>query len=97
MNKRRPRARPHSPAERGAQWQCGIGGRHAIIRFGGYRGVPCAGYMPIRTEIDHCPLWQRRRAWTRGVPVIVKEASPLLFSRWEPDCALVDGPLGRGS
>ena len=31
---------------------------------------------------------------TVGVPVIVKEASPLLFSRWEPDCTLVDGPFG---
>ena len=26
--------------------------------------------------------------------MIVKEASPLLFSRWEPDCTLVDGPFG---
>ncbi len=25
----------------------------------GYRGVPCAGYMPIRTEMIHCLRWQR--------------------------------------
>ena len=61
----------------------------------GYRGVPCAGYMPIRTEIDPLPAMAEAAAHGPvGVPVIVKEASPLLFSRWEPDCALVDGPFG---
>ena len=33
----------------------------------GYRGVPCAGYMPIRTEIDPTARDGRgRRTWTRG-------------------------------
>ena len=29
-----------------------------------------------------------------GVPVIQGAAQPLKFSRWEPDCALIDGPFG---
>ena len=61
----------------------------------GYRGVPTAGYMPIRTEIDPLPAMAEAAAHGPvGVPVIVKEAAPLLFSRWEPDCTLVDGPFG---
>ena len=61
----------------------------------GYRGVPTAGYMPIRTEIDPLPAMTEAAAHgSVGVPVIVKEAAPLLFSRWEPDCTLVDGPFG---
>ncbi len=61
----------------------------------GYRGVPCAGYMPIRTEIDPLPAMAEASAHGPvGVPVIVKEASPLLFSSWDPDCALVDGSFG---
>ena len=61
----------------------------------GYRGVPTAGYMPIRTEIDPLPAMAEAAAHGPvGVPVIVKGSAPLLFSRWEPDCTLVDGPFG---
>ena len=60
----------------------------------GYRGVATAGYMPIRTEIDPLPAMAEVAAHgCVGVPVIVKQAAPLLFSRWEPDCTLVDGPF----
>jgi 5-formyltetrahydrofolate cyclo-ligase len=61
----------------------------------GYRGVPLAGYMPIRTEIN--PLAAMAEAAAHGpvgVPVIQGEAQPLKFSRWEPDGALKDGPFG---
>ncbi len=61
----------------------------------GYRGVPLAGYMPIRTEIS--PLAAMAEAAAHGpvaVPVIRGEGLPLLFSRWEPDTPLVDGPFG---
>ena len=60
-----------------------------------YRGVPLAGYMPIRTEID--PLAAMEEAAAHGpvgVPVIEATARPLKFSRWEPDCVLRDGPFG---
>ena len=61
----------------------------------GYRGVPLAGYMPIRTEIS--PLAAMAEAAAHGpvgVPVIQGEAQPLKFSKWEPDGALKDGPFG---
>ncbi len=61
----------------------------------GYRGVPLAGYMPIRTEIDPLPAMAEAAAWGPvGVPVIRGEAQPLWFSRWSPDGDLVDGPFG---
>jgi 5-formyltetrahydrofolate cyclo-ligase len=61
----------------------------------GYRGVPLAGYMPIRTEINPIPAMAEAAAHGPvGVPVIQGEGQPLKFSRWEPDGALKDGPFG---
>jgi 5-formyltetrahydrofolate cyclo-ligase len=61
----------------------------------GYRGVPMAGYMPIRTEIAPLPAMAEADAHRPvGVPVIMAEAQPLKFARWEPDCTLQDGPFG---
>lgn len=68
---------------------------HLSEVLAGYRGVPLAGYMPIRTEIS--PLVAMAEASAHGpvgVPVIQGEATPLEFSRWEPDGALRDGPFG---
>jgi 5-formyltetrahydrofolate cyclo-ligase len=61
----------------------------------GYRGVPLAGYMPIRSEID--PLSAMAEAAAHGpvaVPVIAGAGLPLDFSLWEPGCALREGPFG---
>lgn len=61
----------------------------------GYRGVPLAGYMPIRTEIDPTAAMAEASAYGPvGVPVITGAGQPLLFSRWEPDAPLRDGPFG---
>lgn len=61
----------------------------------GYRGVPLAGYMPIRTEIDPLPAMAEAAAYGDvGVPVIMAEAAPLRFSRWQPGCVMTDGPFG---
>jgi 5-formyltetrahydrofolate cyclo-ligase len=61
----------------------------------GYRGVPLAGYMPIRTEINPLHAMAEAAAWGPvGVPVIQAEAQPLKFSRWEPDGEMIDGPFG---
>ncbi|WP_270729244.1 5-formyltetrahydrofolate cyclo-ligase [Shimia sp. Alg240-R146] len=68
---------------------------HLSEILAGYRGVPLAGYMPIRTEI--IPLAAMAEAAAHGpvgVPVIQGEAQPLEFSRWEPEGALRDGPFG---
>ena len=51
----------------------------------GYRGVPLAGYMPIRTEIN--PLAAMAEAAAHGpvgVPVIQCEAQPLRMSSCVP-------------
>ena len=61
----------------------------------GYRGVPIAGYMPIRTEIDPRPAMAEAVAYGPvGVPVITAEGLPLRFAKWEPDAEMTDGPFG---
>ncbi|WP_333713508.1 5-formyltetrahydrofolate cyclo-ligase [Yoonia sp.] len=61
----------------------------------GYRGVPLAGYMPMRTEIDPLPAMAEAAAHGPvGVPIIMARATPLRFRLWEPDCALIEGAFG---
>lgn len=68
---------------------------HLSEVLAGYRGVPLAGYMPIRTEIDPLPAMAEAAAHGPvGVPVIQGAGLPLKFSRWEPGCALRAGPFG---
>jgi len=68
---------------------------HLSSILAGYRGVPLAGYMPIRTEIDPLPAMAEAAAHGPvGVPVITGEGQPLLFSKWEPDTEMTDGPFG---
>lgn len=72
----------------------GVAG-HLSEVLAGYRGVPLAGYMPIRTEITPLAAMAEAAAYGPvGVPVIQGEAMPLRFSRWEPDGPLRDGPFG---
>lgn len=73
------------------------GGASGVLSsvLAGYRGVPLAGYMPIRTEIDPRPAMAEAAAHGPvGVPVIQAAGEPLRFSRWTPDGALRDGPFG---
>ncbi len=61
----------------------------------GHRGVPLAGYVPIRTEIDPLAAMAEASAYGPvGVPVIQGAGQPLQFSQWEPDLPLRDGPFG---
>lgn len=61
----------------------------------GYRGAPLAGYMPIRTEISPVATMAEASAHGPvGVPVIRGAGQPLWFSRWEPECEMVEGPFG---
>ncbi|MBE1294992.1 5-formyltetrahydrofolate cyclo-ligase [Phycobacter azelaicus] len=72
----------------------GVAG-HLSEVLAGYRGVPLAGYMPIRTEIDPMPAMAEAAAHGDvGVPVIQGEGLALRFSRWQPEGALRDGPFG---
>ncbi|WP_294622234.1 5-formyltetrahydrofolate cyclo-ligase [uncultured Roseovarius sp.] len=68
---------------------------HLSQVLAGHRGVPLSGYMPIRTEIDPVPAMEEAAAHGPvGVPVIQGKGLPLKFSRWEPGCALKEGPFG---
>lgn len=76
-----------------AAWPGASGALSEVLA--GYRGVPLSGYMPIRTEIDPLPAMAEAAAHGPvGVPVIQEAGQPLLFSRWEPDCAMKPGPFG---
>ncbi len=59
------------------------------------RGLPLAGYMPMRTEIDPLPAMATHAAQAPvGVPVIAARDAPLDFHVWTPDAAMQDGPFG---
>lgn len=61
----------------------------------GHRGVPLAGFLPIRTEIDPQPAMAEAAAYGPvGVPVIQGAGQALKFSKWEPDLPLREGPFG---
>ena len=60
----------------------------------GYRGVPIAGYLPIKTEIDPLSVMEEASAHSLvGVPVVQGNSKPLKFARWEPGCDLKKGPF----
>ncbi len=97
LNDIKAAARKAAFARRKQAFETVGGGRGGLLSevLAGYRGVPLSGYMPIRTEID--PLAAMAEAAAHGpvgVPVIQGTAQPLLFSRWEPGCALKEGPFG---
>ncbi|MCJ7871881.1 5-formyltetrahydrofolate cyclo-ligase [Phaeobacter sp. J2-8] len=72
-------------------------GRAGVLSslLAGYRGVPLSGYMAMRTEIDPLPAMEEAAAHGPVcVPVIETKGAPLKFARWEPGCAMVDGPFG---
>jgi len=61
----------------------------------GYRGVPLAGYSPMRTEIDPLPALAEAAAHgCVGMPVIAAEATPLDFRAWTPGCEMIHGAFG---
>ena len=90
-------ARKAAFARRKAAFEAGFPAQAAHLSevLAGHRGVPMSGFLPIRTEIDPLPAMEEAAAHGRvGVPVIQRPGLPLLFSRWEPGCALKDGPFG---
>ena len=68
---------------------------HLSAVLAGYRGIPVAGYIPIKTEIDPLPAMAEAFAHGPvGVPMIEGAEKPLSFLLWEPDCATQPGPFG---
>lgn len=53
-------------------------------------------YMPISSELDTLPLYKalNSEAISCALPVVVENASPLIFRRWTPDTVFVDGEFG---
>ena len=73
----------------------GIGAARLLEVLGPYAGKTIAGYMPIRTEINPIPAMTQMSAHgCVTVPVIEAEGKPLKFSKWTPDCEMVNGPFG---
>lgn len=94
---RKDAARKAAFARRKAAFEAAGPGRASLLSevLAGYRGVPLAGYMPIRTEISPLPAMEEAAAHGPvGVPVIKAAGLPLDFSRWTPGCALRAGPFG---
>lgn len=68
---------------------------HLSAVLAGYRGVPLAGYMAMRTEIDPTAAMEEASAHGPvGVPVIIGAGQPLQFRLWDPDCKMVKGDFG---
>ncbi|PIE11819.1 MAG: 5-formyltetrahydrofolate cyclo-ligase [Rhodobacterales bacterium] len=68
---------------------------HLSSVLAGHRGVPLAGYMAMRGEVDPQPAMEEASAYGPvGVPVIEQKAAPLKFRSWEPGCPLVRGTFG---
>lgn len=90
-------ARKAAFARRKEAFDAGFPAQSAYLSevLAGYCGVPLAGYMPIRTEINPIPAMAEASAHGPvGVPVIQATGQPLKFSRWEPEGELKDGPFG---
>lgn len=68
---------------------------HLSQVLAGYRGVPTAGYMPMRGEIDPLgPMAEASAYGPVGVPVITAKATPLTFHLWEPEALMTAGTFG---
>ena len=68
---------------------------HLFEVLAGYRGVPLAGYMAMRTEIDPTPAMEEAAAHGPvGVPVIMGAGQPLQFREWSPGCKMIPGEFG---
>lgn len=97
LDEQKAAARKTAFAARKLAFDASVGADGGLLSsvLAGYRGVAMSGYMPIRSEIN--PLDAMAEAAAHGVvgvPVIQAAGKPLLFSRWEPDCDLKEGPFG---
>lgn len=96
LTERKTAARADAFARRKAAHEMGQGtAAHLSSVLAGYRGVPTAGYMAMRTEIDPMAAMEEAAAHGPvGVPVIIGNGQPLKFRIWEPDSVMVKGDFG---
>ena len=89
-------ARKAAFARRKAAFEASTGAQAGVLSafLAGHRGVPVSGFMPINSEIDPLPAMAEAAAYGPvGVPVIRAKGSPLVFSRWEPEGQMIEGPF----
>ena len=90
-------ARAEALARRAAahEAQAGNAAGHLSQVLAGYRGVPLAGYMAMRDEIDPGPALAEAAAHGPvGLPCITAPATPLTFRLWEPGAEMLPGVFG---
>lgn len=88
-------ARKDAFARRKAAHRPGAHAGYLSTVLAGYRGVPLAGYMAMRTEIDPTPAMEEAAAHGDvAVPVIIGAGQALRFRKWTPDCTMIDGAFG---
>ena len=93
---RKDAARKAAFARRKAAYEAGQGTAGFLSEvLAGYRGVPLAGYMAMRSEIDPTAALEEASAHGPvGVPVILGAGQPLKFRAWTPDAVMVPGAFG---
>ncbi|TNF23227.1 MAG: 5-formyltetrahydrofolate cyclo-ligase [Rhodobacteraceae bacterium] len=97
LDARKAEARRSALARRKVAHEAAGPGRAGVLSslLAGHRGVPLAGYMAMRSEIDPLPAMEEAAAHGPVcVPVIDAPGLPLKFALWEPGCVLIDGPFG---
>jgi 5-formyltetrahydrofolate cyclo-ligase len=71
--------------------------RHGLDRLAALRPRVVSGFWSIRSEIDVRPLMLALASATGAglaMPVVMGRGRPLVFRRWQPGTALVEGPFG---
>lgn len=93
---KKEQARKAAFARRKVAHQTGQGAAGYLSEvLAGYRGVPIASYMAMRTEIDPTAAMEEAAAHGPvGVPVILGAGQPLKFRVWSPECEMVAGAFG---
>ena len=96
LTERKDAARKAAFARRKVAHDSGIGTAEYLSAFlAGHRGVPLAGYMAMRTEIDPTAAMEEASAHGPvGVPVILGAGLPLKFRHWEPGVEMIAGEFG---
>ncbi|MEM9580586.1 MAG: 5-formyltetrahydrofolate cyclo-ligase, partial [Pseudomonadota bacterium] len=97
LTRMKAQARKTAFERRKAAFQAANAAQSAYLSevLAGYRGVPIAGYSPMRTEIDPLPAMAEAAAHGPvGMPVIQAAATPLEFCEWTPGCVMVPGTFG---
>jgi 5-formyltetrahydrofolate cyclo-ligase len=96
LTERKDAARKAAFARRKVAHDSGVGTAAYLSAFlAGHRGVPLAGYMAMRTEIDPTAAMDEASAHGPvGVPMILGAGQPLKFRLWEPGVEMIAGEFG---